>query len=119
MAYEVVDTPEMIQMCLHCTRVRCVDCLAQARKGQAAPPVDMTTFKWDPPKLSKKDLIPFGKFGHTLYSLYCKGYTDTEIAEKLDYTQQHVSKIRRKMGLPRISRSYRDALHHMRAEGKL
>ena len=113
------DTQEMIDLCLHCTRAKCVNCFDHQHKGGIPPTIDARTFKWEPVELPAEKVAGLGRMESAIYRMYQRGYSDAEMAELLHRTRSHISKTRKDMGLPSIRKNTAEALRIMREEGRL
>ena len=88
-----VDTPEQIQMCLHCERIRCVDCI-----GRRLPP---------PREEFNRKSIGYRRrmlnaTAREVINLYRTATSDKDIAEKMGRPLSTVTSVRRKFDLPPI-----------------
>jgi hypothetical protein len=86
------DTPEQIQMCLHCTKDECDDCISTQQLLEKS-------FVGDPTVLhigTRRRLNTEKK----VRELNALGLNDVLIAKRLGMDAGHIGKMRRRLGLP-------------------
>ena len=88
-----VDSPEQIQMCLNCTRSRCVDCI-----GRSIPD-SREVYRRKTKGYKNRMLNPTAR---EVLNLYRTAKNDRDIAEKIGRPIPTVTGIRLKFGLPPI-----------------
>lgn len=91
------DTPEQIQMCLHCKFEDCINCFDSERSEEKKVPVDFSEVM----KL-KKNAKRLSKTDRALLRAYLDANTDKELSKKIGRSQSYVSESRKRLGLPVI-----------------
>ena len=112
------DTPEKINMCLNCSRPRCVNCLDKgSRRMGVTPPINREDFHWSPPKVLPSNFLKAGQYAQEIYDNYCKGMSVSQTAEIIGKCVSYVTHMRKRMGLHALSKQTREMLALLYSEG--